>query len=130
MRSVMSVARRNWAYAVFLWLSLATVLVPALGSSGSPLQPGEGSAFSAFTSDVSLGPSRAASLEQQESVQPTPGDGADGSAFHAGHDRALSTSGPALALPASGRGFASLPPPRRSRIAAAGPIGARAPPGG
>jgi hypothetical protein len=128
MRSVMSVARRNWASAVFLWLSLATVLVPALGSSGSPLQLGEGSAFSAFTSDVSLGPSRGASIEQQESIQTAPGDTADGSAFHAGHGFALSTSGSARALPASGRGFAGLPAPRRGRIAAAGPIGARAPP--
>src|SRR3954468_10373649 len=53
----MRLAPRHWANMLFLWLSLATVLVPAIGSSGSPLRLTEGSAFSAFTSDVSLGPS-------------------------------------------------------------------------
>jgi len=116
---------RGWAYALFLWLSLATVLVPALGSSGSPLRITEGSAFSAFTSDVSLGPSRPAPIEQDETTQSVPGDGADGAIVQAAAASSLSI--PAIFRPAPGRGFADPPAPRLARIAA-GPIGARAPP--
>ena len=123
----MRLAPRNWANALFLWLSLATVLVPALASSGSPLRVTEGSAFSAFTSDVSLGPSRAAPIEEDGSRQTAPGDGAGGSAFHARAAFAASLPGPALASSAAGPAFTALPSSRAARFAA-GAIGARAPP--
>lgn len=121
----MRLAPRNWANALFLWLSLAIVLVPALASSGSPLRVTEGSAFSAFTSDVSLGPSRAAPIEEDGSAQTAPGDG--GSASHARAALAASLPGRALASSAPGRAFADPPSPRPPRFAA-GAIGARAPP--
>ena len=54
---------RNWVTVAFLWLSLATVVTPALDPVGSPLADSQGSAFNPFTSDVSLGPTRAATPE-------------------------------------------------------------------
>jgi hypothetical protein len=122
----MRLAPRNWANALFLWLSLATVLVPAIGSSGSPLRLTEGSAFSAFTSDVSLGPSRAAPIEDEGTAQTAPGGGG-GSASHVRFALAAPALGPAPALAAPGTAF-DPPSPRPARFAA-GAIGARAPPG-
>lgn len=55
----MAVARRTWLFSLCLWLSLATVLGHALSPVSSPLTPKSGSAFSASTSDVSLGAPRA-----------------------------------------------------------------------
>jgi len=43
---------------VTVWLLLATILVHALLPGGSPIRRTSGSAFSAATADVSLGPSR------------------------------------------------------------------------
>ena len=123
----MRLAPRKWAYALFLWLSLATVLVPALGSSGSPLRLTEGSAFSAFTSDVSLGPSRAAPIEEDGTAQTAPGDGDGSSVLTARATFSISASGPALAASGPGPAFAGLPSLRPARLAA-GAIGARAPP--
>ena len=123
----MSLAPRNWANALFLWLSLATVLVPAIGSSGSPLRLTEGSAFSAFTSDVSLGPSRAAPIEAGGDGQTSPGVGDGGSTFIASSGDALPGPSAAQSLPALRPDFIE-PPPRHPATFAAGAIGARAPP--
>jgi hypothetical protein len=66
---------RNPARILFLWLSLVTMLTCALGSFGSPVRASSGSAFNAFTSDVTLGPSRAAA-PTKENRQATPTGGA------------------------------------------------------
>jgi len=79
----LTIAPLNRAYAVFLWLSLAVVLVPALGWSGSPLTRTQGSAFNAFTSDVSLGPRRAAPPEKADRRQSLSDGGSDGSGGYA-----------------------------------------------
>ena len=50
-------ARRTWTYFFSLWLSLGIVLTHAALPAGG-IQAGRGSAFSASTSDVALGPSR------------------------------------------------------------------------
>lgn len=55
----MAFARRTWLFTLCLWLSLAMVLGHALAPIGSPLTQKSGSAFSAATWDVSLGPVRA-----------------------------------------------------------------------
>lgn len=123
----MSLAPRNWANALFLWLSLATVLVPAIGSSGSPLRLTQGSAFSAFTSDVSLGPSRAAPIEAGGDGQTSPGDRDGASAFVTKSGQALAGPDGAQSLPAPRPDFIE-PPPRHPATFAAGAIGPRAPP--
>jgi hypothetical protein len=123
----MRLAPRNWANALFLWLSLATVLVPAIGSSGSPLRLTEGSAFSAFTSDVSLGPSRAAPIEAPGEGLTSGGDGDGASASIASSGEALAGPDAAQSLPVLRPDFIE-PPPRHPATFAAGPIGARAPP--
>jgi hypothetical protein len=68
---------RKWAFA-FVWsLALAVVLAPALDPVGSPLVQTSGSAFNVFTSDVSLGPSRAAAPERDRKIQTLPTGGPD-----------------------------------------------------
>lgn len=54
----MTLTRRTWLNLSALWLSLAIVLGHALVPLGEPLHSRSGSAFSAFTSDVALGPER------------------------------------------------------------------------
>lgn len=54
----MTLARRTWLYLTALWLCLAIVLGHALVPLGPSLQGRSGSAFSAFTSEVALGPGR------------------------------------------------------------------------
>jgi hypothetical protein len=61
----LSLAPARSAYGFFVWLALAVVLAPALDPVGSPFREVTGSAFNAFTSDVSLGPSRAAPPERE-----------------------------------------------------------------
>ena len=51
-------ARRHRTYLICFWLSLVTVFTHAVLPLGSPLARSAGSAFSAFTADVSLVPSR------------------------------------------------------------------------
>ena len=75
----MIAASRYWLRGFALWLSLAVVLTCALGSFGSPVQASSGSAFNAFTSDVTLGPSRASEPEKDRKAQ-TPGAGSAGQA--------------------------------------------------
>jgi len=123
----MRLAPRNWANAFFLWLSLATVLVPAIGSSGSPLRPTEGSAFSAFTSDVSLGPSKAASIEEDGAQPSAPAGGGGEAVLNERATPGFPNAGRAQSVSAMRRGFAEPPPEPPARFAA-GAIGARAPP--
>lgn len=61
----LSLASRGWAFWGSLWLALATVCALALDPfGGSPVREISGSAFSFFTSDVSLGPTRAPAPEK------------------------------------------------------------------
>lgn len=116
----MIAAPRHWVRSFALWLSLAVVLTCSLGSFGSPARAESGSAFNAFTSDVSLGPTRAAEPEKERrELTPTPG----------GAGQAL----PALSLTLPPRPPAPtavrpdvLPAPPVARIV--GAVGARAPP--
>ena len=73
----MSLALRRSFFFLSLWLSLAIVLAPALDPVGSPLREVSGSAFNAFTSDVSLGPARAAPPERDRKDQALPAAGSD-----------------------------------------------------
>jgi hypothetical protein len=69
-------ARRRRIWFVFLWMSLATVLGHAVMPLGSPLAKSSGSAFSVSTSNVSLGPTRAAAAVKAKRQQRVPpGDG-------------------------------------------------------
>lgn len=122
----MTLAPRNWAYAIFLWLSLATVLAPALDPVGSPLWPTEGSAFNAFTSDVSLGPSRADGPQKPRAFRTAPGDGDDPTLASA---IAVLPSFPPPAAPraAAGTIYAAADEPAPARFAGHG-FQARAPP--
>ncbi len=121
-----TLAPRNWAHVVFLWLSLATVLAPALIPFGSPLIVRSGSAFSAFTSDVSLGPKRAAEPERDRKYQKA-GGGPDG--LHAYAGAALLTPSRLWQPPrlAAGAPFPAVPDRGPARLVARG-FQARAPP--
>lgn len=119
----MSAAPRLWVRNFSLWLSLAVVLTCAVGSFGSAVQASTGSAFNAFTSDVSLGPSRASDPEKERREQAQP-------AGSAGQAKALSLMvaletppRPAALQP---HAIASSTPPA---AVMAGAVGARAPPG-
>jgi hypothetical protein len=79
----LSLALHRSAFSLFLWLSLAVVLAPALDPVGSPLREASGSAFNAFTSEVSLGPSRAAPPERERKFQAMPAGGSDRTAARA-----------------------------------------------
>jgi hypothetical protein len=107
---------------VFLWLALTVVLTCALGSFGSAVQASSGSAFNAFTSDVSLGPERASAPERERKEEAPP-------AGAAGQARALPIAITLLAPPLPAlvqvRSRAPLVPPA---IVTAGAVGARAPP--
>ena len=73
-------ARRQWIHLICLWLSIATVFTHAVLPVGSPLARTSGSAFSASTVEVSLGPSRRGSpdaLKEQATLE------ADGAASEA-----------------------------------------------
>ena len=70
----MALARRTWLFTLCLWLSLATVLGHALAPIASPLAPKSGSAFSASTWEVSLGPVRAGVNARLKQAQGAPDD--------------------------------------------------------
>lgn len=65
----MTIGPRSWATLLFLWLSLAAVLAPALDPTGSPVLASRGSAFDPFTDDVSLGPTSAPAAEADREFQ-------------------------------------------------------------
>lgn len=117
----MIAASRHWLRGFALWLSLAVVLTCALASFGSPVQASSGSAFNAFTSDVTLGPSRASAPEKERKEQ-TPAAGSTGQAkaLRAADLRLV----PPPAVPAV---YFDLPFDRLAPVTA-GALGARAPP--
>ena len=117
----MIAASRHWLRGFALWLALAVVLICALGSFGSPVEASSGSAFNAFTSDVSLGPSRASEPEKERKAQ-TP------AATGAGQAKLLrAASGLAPPVPAGPVLYFDPPavPPTQAK---AGALGARGPP--
>lgn len=122
----MTLALRRWGYFVFLWLSLGTAAVHAIVPLGSPLVARSGSAFSAFTSDLSLGPQRAAQPEKGARHHSLPDPGTDGGqgifASQAAAAAALQLSADSAAPPAplAGGPFATERPSSRFQ--------ARAPP--
>lgn len=65
----MRLPTRHLATQLFARLSLALVLACAIGSFGSPARASHGSAFNAFTSDVSLGPARPVPPEKIKRIQ-------------------------------------------------------------
>lgn len=71
-------AWRHWTHLFCLWLSIATVFAHAVLPIGSPLTRSSGSAFSASTSDVSLGPARRGALGKHEKLSIAPGEPSDG----------------------------------------------------
>jgi hypothetical protein len=114
-------ASRHWLRSFALWLSLAVVLTCALGSFGSPVQASSGSAFNAFTSDVTLGPTRASEPEKQRKAQ-TPGAGNAGQAKFVQAAHAL-----VVPPPAGPAKHFNLPDDRHAPVKT-GALGARAPP--
>jgi hypothetical protein len=116
------VALRHWVRTFSLWLSLAVVLTCAIGSFGSPVSASTGSAFNAFTSDVTLGPSRASEPEKASKEQ-TPASGGTG---QAGAILRASTALPAPPKPAAPVPSRLVPAP--TPVVTTGPLGARAPP--
>ena len=96
----MALARRTWLFTLCLWLSLATVLGHALAPIGSPLTQKSGSAFSAATWDVSLGPARAGVNAKVKRGQALPGEDEGGPPDLS--LPALFASAPVLPQPATG----------------------------
>ena len=117
--------RRRGLFIATLWLALATILTHALLLTDSPMRRTSGSAFNPFTTEVALGPKRAAMVEKPASVQVLAGDGGeqDGGAVVA----PLSLSVFRLALPVPGAVFAE-PVGALSGLAGARAFHARAPP--
>ena len=117
----MIAASRHWLRSFALWLSLAVVLTCALGSFGSPVQASSGSAFNAFTSDVTLGPTRASEPAKERKEQ-TPGTGG------AGQAKFVHAAAWLLAPPPPGPALYFDPPFDQPAPAPRGALGARAPP--
>ena len=64
-------ARGTRAFALSLWILLATILGHALMPVGSPMARAAGSAFSASTADVALGTSRREAVSKMgEALEP------------------------------------------------------------
>ena len=104
-----------------LRLSLAVVLTCALGSFGSPVQASTGSAFNAFTSDVTLGPSRATEPEKNRKAQ-APAGGSAGQATLVRAATILAAPPPSATIL-----YFDLPGDRLAPVAT-GTLGARGPP--
>lgn len=117
----MIAASRHWLRSFALWLSLAVVLTCALGSFGSPVQASSGSAFNAFTSDVTLGPTRASEPEKQRKEQ-SPGAG------NAGQAKLLRAADLLAAPPPAGPALYFNLSFARPAPVPTGALGARAPP--
>ena len=118
----MIAASRDWLRSFALWLSLAVVLTCAIGSFGSPVRASSGSAFNAFTSDVAIGPGRAADPEKNRKEQtPAPGG--------AGQAKAVVAVAAALAPPPQAVAKSHAEPASAPAfLVTVGPLGARAPP--
>ena len=124
----MTLVPRRLTRLFFLWLALATVIGSALDPVvGSPLAESHGSAFNAFTSDVSLGPSRATAPERDRKYlgRPAPGSGQSGAAGTI----AAATLPSRLVPPPAAAAIAFAPPPEGHAFRlAARASRARAPP--
>jgi hypothetical protein len=72
----LAAARRRWMMT--LWVLLASILVHALLPAGSPLVRTTGSAFSATTAEVSLGPSRKDAMSEAAAATRSPDGPGDG----------------------------------------------------
>lgn len=93
-----TVTRRSWFQLGSIWLALLIVLGNALDPVGPALEARSGSAFNAFTSDVSLGPAR-----NQEPVKAR-----DAANDRDRHLRLPGGAGLALLQPPVGTTFATL----------------------
>ena len=123
----LALARRTWLFTLCLWLSLATVLGHALAPIGSPLTQKSGSAFSAATWDVSLGPARAGINAKLKRAQANAGEDESGPPNLPAP--VLLASAPVPPQPAAGT--AVFPAPAGSTLTpfgADGHFNARAPP--
>lgn len=122
----MTIAPRGGIWGRLAWLLLAVILAHAVAPLGSPVRAASGSAFSAFTSDVSLGPSRPAPQEKERRYQKASG-GADNPG-----DQAAALAVPSTPLdqsrPPAGEAAIAGPPLLRSHRLLARSLGARAPP--
>ena len=124
----MTLDLRRWAFSIVQWLALAIVLAPALDPVGSPLVQTSGSAFNVFTSDVSLGPSRASAPERDRKVQTPPTGGSDDGAPSLFAALLPSSTAPRPVLAAPAVPARTPATTRAPRGAAARPFQARAPP--
>lgn len=113
--------------ALALWLLLFSIFTHALVPIGSPLQRANGSAFSAFTSEVSLSPDRKAQARQQRQLQDAGGEGSDGG-DPSGDD--LARAAPAALAPqlAQQSRFAAAPAAEPAAEGGAAAFDARGPP--
>lgn len=123
----MARAPRTWLFLACLWLSIATALGHAVVPAGTPFEKNSGSAFSAWTTDVSLGPVRTATglLKRAEAAggQDDTAFGPDAPPLTASSPAVpQSAAGKALHVRAPGRPVPSFPPVRS--------FDARAPPRG
>lgn len=121
----MAMTRRTWLSLSALWLSLAIVLGHALVPLAPSLHSRSGSAFSAFTTDVTLGPGRgddaakARRATNDREKQPR----------HAGGDPAIAAQAPHASLPpAPAAAPVKTPLPRLAAQDSFRPYRARAPP--
>ena len=125
----MSQAARPPVNRLFLWLSLAVILTHALIPLGSPLVRGPGSAFSAYTGDVSLGSRTAAKAKRQKTEQAKPPDVSTGVAIAIADAGGVIPPAPHGALAPTSAPAGSAPP--RLELPAQAPhdaFRARAPP--
>jgi hypothetical protein len=121
----MALTRRTWLNLSALWLSLAIVLGHALVPLAPSLHSRSGSAFSVFTTDVTLGPARG---DDAAKARRATAD-RDRQLRHAGGDPAIvpQTRQPSLpATPAAPP--AETVPPRLAAQDSLRPYQARAPP--
>lgn len=109
-------ASRGRANFGFLWLSLAIIFAHALSPAGSRLLVASGSAFNGFTSEVSLGPSRASAPERDRAREIAKGDPGGSPA------PAMLPAGP-VARPGHGPTGSAFPP--QTRIGAPAQVPAR-----
>jgi hypothetical protein len=123
----LTLAPRRWAFIGLLWLALATIFAHALAPTGSPLRRSSGSAFNPFTSEVAIGPKRAALPDKARHAERVSNDGdrTGGNPIVA----ILAWAAPGLRLrPPAGRVDMAGAESRRPRRAGGGAFQARAPP--
>ena len=121
-------ARRTWTYFFSLWLSLGIVLTHAALPVGAA-PGGRGSAFSASTADVSLGPSRRDMEGRSAAIQRAADDtSASNQGGSADPQPAHLAATVALPIPAAARLSRPAGPDAAPAQTAPGDYHARAPP--